>query len=404
MTEIEMQNEFDKLINETQSQKSFPDEPGSAPEVLTAQAEELRREYVSLSEELGLDSSEPLALRWEKLLGLCSGGAPGSIRLLNMYISDCCFFGIRPEDDCTAGFSATKERLDMLTDWEKWYSAQSPEFSRLSGKICGSRVSHAQQSSEHEIVFNLMMKHRYAPGDTNPGILRDNLGEISSFIQGAGLCNISPLIWFLVIVHNQKKLCRKPGFMVNPQNILRYQEYNILQNNGKNFDQYEQYCNLYLDLKEAFQHADLPLCDFGFLKCSNLAQWCCDFVEFPCGIPYTASGIIDQFSPDFFSSPWDDIELLRSSGVSFEELENWEFAHSELTGLIQNAAGEVRLSDLRELLTNSRGFIHGLAENSGVLDAANPENVFMTLLSLCRMSAARIEELIAEQAANAIIL
>ncbi|MGN1119584.1 MAG: hypothetical protein ACI4Q4_04445 [Oscillospiraceae bacterium] len=403
MDELEMLKEIDKMIDETQDLDRELEESGISRETLTAQAEELKSEYNALSSKLELNLADPLPLRWEKLLRLHSKGDPDAVRLLNMYISDCSFFGSEA-DECISQYTATRKRLDELTCWETWYSSQSQQYARLFNRIKCCKVGHAESGTDAETVFNLMMRNGCTSGNADPAILLDNLTEISSFIHSAGLENASPLIWFLVIIHNQKKLCSTPGFIVNPQNILRYQEYNISQNNGKNYDRYEQYCDLYLDLKDMFPQADMELCDMGFLKCSNLAQWCCDFVEYPCGIPSTAAGIIERFSPDFFSDPWNEIELLRSSNITYDELERWEFAHSRLTGLIQSAVQSIRPDDIHELLRNSREFIHGLAENSGILSEIRSEDVYMTLISLCVKAVARFEVLFAEHTACAIVL
>lgn len=401
MDELEMLKEIDKMIDKPQDLDKVIEETGMSREALTAQAEELKSEYNALSSKLELNLSDPLPLRWEKLLRLHSTGNPNAVRLLNMYISDCNFFGDKA-DECIAQYAATRKRLDELTCWEAWYSSQSQQYVRVFNRIKCCKIGNAESGTDAESVFNLMMRNGYTSKNADPSILLDNLTEISSFIHSAGLENVSPLIWFLVIIHNQKKLCSTPGFIVNPQNILRYQEYNISQNNGKNFDQYEQYCNLYLDLKDMFTQADMNLCDMGFLKCSNLAQWCCDFVEYPCGIPSTAAGIIERFSPDFFSDPWNEIELLHSSNITYDQLERWEFAHSRLTGLIQSAVRSIRPDDIHELLSNSREFIHELAENSGILSEIRSIDVYMTLISLCVKAVARFEVLFAEQTACAI--
>ena len=301
MDELEMLKELDKLINDTPDLNTVLEETGAPIESLTAQADELQAEYDALSEKLALNVSDPLPLRWEKLLRLHSAGNQDALRLLNMYISDCSFFSSTEER--ITQYAATRKRLDELTAWEEWYSVQSRLFSGLPERIRSCKTANGEPGTDADSVFTLMMKSGCTSKNTDPVTLRDNLTGISTFIHGAGLENVSPLIWFFVIIHNQKKLCSTLGFIVNPQNILRYQEYNITQDNGKNFNQYEQYCNLYLDLKESFPRTDLQLCDMGFLKCSNLSQWCCDFVDYPCGIPSTAAGIIERFSPELFSNP-----------------------------------------------------------------------------------------------------
>ncbi|MGN0651133.1 MAG: hypothetical protein ACI4KM_11900, partial [Oscillospiraceae bacterium] len=130
MDELEMLKEIDKMIDETQDLDRELEETGMSREALTAQAEELKSEYNALSSKLELNLADPLPLRWEKLLRLHSKGDPNAVRLLNMYISDCNFFG-GEADECLTQYAATKKRLEELTAWEDWYSTQLQQYSQL---------------------------------------------------------------------------------------------------------------------------------------------------------------------------------------------------------------------------------------------------------------------------------
>ena len=97
MDELEMLKELDRLINDTPDLNFVLEESGNTVESLTAQAYELQNEYNTLSGKLSLNLSDPLPLRWEKLLRLHSAGNQDALRLLNMYISDCSFFSSTEE-------------------------------------------------------------------------------------------------------------------------------------------------------------------------------------------------------------------------------------------------------------------------------------------------------------------
>lgn len=79
MDELEMLKELDKLINDTPDLNTVLEETGAPIESLTAQADELQAEYDALSEKLALNVSDPLPLRWEKLLRLHSAGNQDAI-------------------------------------------------------------------------------------------------------------------------------------------------------------------------------------------------------------------------------------------------------------------------------------------------------------------------------------
>ena len=112
MDELEMLKELDRLIDATPDLNSVLEETGNTIESLTAQADELQAEYNALSEKMSLNLSDPLPLRWEKLLGLRSAGNQDALRLLNMYISDCCFFSSTEER--ITQYAATRKGLMSL--------------------------------------------------------------------------------------------------------------------------------------------------------------------------------------------------------------------------------------------------------------------------------------------------
>ncbi len=56
--------------------------------------------------------------------------------------------------------------------------------------------------------------------------------------------------------------------------IFQYQEYNILKDNGKNFNQYQSELELYDHLRRAYlEDADIDFCDYCFANLSPLSEW-----------------------------------------------------------------------------------------------------------------------------------
>ncbi len=90
---------------------------------------------------------------------------------------------------------------------------------------------------------------------------------------------IMPLFLFQLMVRHTGRLATKESLNVSLKSLWSYKAYQTAQDNGKNYRRYQLYAKLFVKLCKAYRDydgIDLPLCQYGFWKTSNLADWIMD--------------------------------------------------------------------------------------------------------------------------------
>ncbi len=151
---------------------------------------------------------------------------------------------------------------------------------------------------------------------------------------------IMPLFLFQLMTRHTGRLAAKENLNVSFKSLWSYKKYQIAQDNGKNYSRYQLYTKLFVKLCKAYRNhdgVDLPLCQYGFWKTSNLAEWimdlkpkkakkaltpffhdllradmsaiaCCEPEEYSSNIIY---GISDEQEWNYIQNFWDDYEEVK---------------------------------------------------------------------------------------------
>ena len=91
---------------------------------------------------------------------------------------------------------------------------------------------------------------------------------------------------------------KRKHFMPNLNAVLQYQDYQILKDNGKNFNRYQSELELYDHLRRAYaEDADMDFCDFCFANLSPLSEWYYLYCEPNEDIPMTIGRKIQTQMP-----------------------------------------------------------------------------------------------------------
>lgn len=198
-----------------------------------------------------------------------------------------------------------------------------------------------------ERVFSIINNNGFSVKSVDPEALHGNLMAISLMIgEYDFLKPIKPLVYFQVYVRQHKKLLNNVGFIPNLKSVFQYREYGIFGNNEKNFNQYAEYCRLYILLKSCFPDADEELCDTGFLYCSNLASWYHElgYIDYSCdildGIPFTTYAMVREMNVFCFDKPM--------YADSLEKLEKWRRQYRNLYIEAVKAVDDIRFEELGE--------------------------------------------------------
>lgn len=224
-------------------------------------------EYRTLAKKCGLIYwNKPYI--WTDLISLCRQEiTPVRLKLLIWLCVDSRLIKPDSDDELISEWLSCTEKsaklIEFLTE-RREKNAQFHEIIKLSqtAKQCGMNSS----DERHLRVFNALCEMGYADGCSDRNILLNNLACVSGMIaEFPFLEPIAPLVYYQVCVQNSRKLLEKPDYLPTLKNLFRYQEYNITQDNGKNFEQYLDYCEIFVVLKDCFPEADEPLCNAGFL-------------------------------------------------------------------------------------------------------------------------------------------
>lgn len=87
---------------------------------------------------------------------------------------------------------------------------------------------------------------------------------------------IAPYYFWKIMVKHKSRLIKNDHLQFKPDNLWKDQEYNIEQDNQKNFKEYERYCNLFLELTDyykKFEEVKLNYSRYAFCNTCNLLKW-----------------------------------------------------------------------------------------------------------------------------------
>ncbi len=241
---------------------------------------------------------------------------------------------------------------------------KNAEFAEILRSVTHNKRNNAIKTSEdHLRVFRMLCDIGYADDCYKKENLQNNLECIDSLMsEHPCLLPIAPLVYFQMCVYKKKKLFTQDGYTPVLKNLFNRKEYIINRDNGKNFESYADYCELYIDLIDCFPQADKPLCDAGFIYCSNLADWCFAEAEDDGRIPLTAYGITEAMEITLFDNPSEDIPAWREMNVDVEQLWDWQEKYTEIKRAAENATANLNFSELPEFLRDSGGFLSRLFE------------------------------------------
>ena len=152
-----------------------------------------------------------------------------------------------------------------------------------------------------------------------------------------------PYIIFAILSRKHGMMMNREHFIPNLQAAFQYQIYHIDFDNGKNFDNYQCYIELYETLRQFYRddsNVNLPFCDYCFANLCPLSRWyyenCEPNEQIPMNIQQKAEMITAMIFPDLY----DDSEDVEMEAIP-EEWEEQLAEHPEwMTEFLQACAVE----------------------------------------------------------------
>ena len=167
---------------------------------------------------------------------------------------------------------------------------------------------------EHRVLYDTLMQYDIFEESY---VLEENIGELIRQVNANNrLKQIKPYIYTAVLSRKTKKMTDRKGFIPNIQSIFKPMIYKIKKDNGKNFDRYQIYLELYDHLKRVYNgEYDKNLTDYCFTHFSNLSEWFYDNCKPDDNIPMPFRYIINEIISFEYSET--DREILLNASDYF---------------------------------------------------------------------------------------
>ena len=137
------------------------------------------------------------------------------------------------------------------------------------------KIKNAECEEESDFLYHLTIQHTFLHDSIKNEVYKDNLKSLLMHVNSnEKLKPIKPYIIFAVLARKTGMMQKRAHFIPNLKALFQYQEYNILKDNGKNFNQYQSELELYDHLRRAYlEDADIDFCDYCFANLSPLSEW-----------------------------------------------------------------------------------------------------------------------------------
>lgn len=182
----------------------------------------------------------------------------------------------RTEEQEIRNYLRQRESIQELTEFLESQTESVKKYEKLLEYLKKPiEIKNAECEEESDFLYHLTIQHTFLHDGIKNEVYKDNLKSLLIHINSdEKLKPIKPYIMFAVLARKTGMMQKRAHFMPNLKAIFQYQEYNILKDNGKNFNQYQSELELYDHLRRAYlEDADIDFCDFCFANLSPLSEW-----------------------------------------------------------------------------------------------------------------------------------
>lgn len=240
--------------------------------------------------------------------------------------------GERTEEQEIRNYLRQRESIQELTEFLESQTESIKKYQELLEYLKKPiKIKNAECEEESDFLYHLTIQHTFLHDCIKNEVYKDNLKSLLIHINSdEKLKTIKPYIIFVVLARKTGMMQKRKHFMPNLKTIFQYQEYNILKDNGKNFNQYQSELELYDHLRRAYlEDADIDFCDFCFANLSPLSEWyymnCEPNEEIPMVIDRKILTIMPKSFPvilsyeDYESLSEDEFNMYSEAGEKLKE-------------------------------------------------------------------------------------
>ncbi len=233
------------------------------------------------------------------------------------------------EEQAIRNYIRQKEKIQELTDFMKIQAECKEKLKRLKANLKKlESIENNDSKQEFELLYELTIQHTFLYGANKNQIYRENLQSLLTYLNSnKNLKPIKPYVIFAVLSRKHGMMQNREHFMPNLKTAFQYQEYQIYTDNGKNFNLYQSYLELYDHLRRFYMQnpeTDVTFCDFCFAKFSPLNEWYYENCQPDIEIPMNLKLKIQQLKALSFPM------LYRYEDYSEYDISEFEAEHSEI--------------------------------------------------------------------------
>jgi hypothetical protein len=183
-----------------------------------------------------------------------------------------------PDEQIIRNYLKQAESIGKLLGFFKVQSENNKKLHELRMYLKKTiNVKNIDCSDELDLLYHMTIQHTFLYECIENQIYMDNLEALIIYINSdEKLKSVKPYIIFAVLTRKHGMMQNRENFIPNLQSAFRFQGYNILNDNGKNFNNYQSYLELYDNLRSCYiddEITDIELCDFCFSNLSPLSEW-----------------------------------------------------------------------------------------------------------------------------------
>ena len=203
------------------------------------------------------------------------------------------------EDDDQKAFIWLKQSLNakkfyQAVSMEKNYEMRLYQLSKLSNIKDEEETDREEQLS----LYQMAIQHDFLYRGRKSNLFLANIAELARKVnQHPELKKIKPYVYSAILSRKHKLMLERKDYSPNFNNIFQRKEYKINTDNGKNFDTYQSYLELYDQLRRHYQdESDIDFSDYCFAHLSNLSEWYYQNCETNEEIPMTLERMANQLT------------------------------------------------------------------------------------------------------------
>ncbi|MCM1133693.1 MAG: hypothetical protein NC340_09515 [Ruminococcus flavefaciens] len=180
----------------------------------------------------------------------------------------------RTDEQNVRNYFRQNEKIRQLSDFLELQMKYRDKVRYIKENMKKFNDFQGDFNEESELLYQLTLQHDFIEEST---VYQDNLNALLNYINhDENMKLLKPYLIFAVLTRKHGMMQNRAGFIPNLKTVFQYQEYNIRSNNGKNFNNYKSYLELYDHLQRFYaddDEVDIELCGFCFSNTSPLSEW-----------------------------------------------------------------------------------------------------------------------------------